>query len=434
MYHASPYEHGQTYEPARDIDAMVFDVSNRMARAQLARQISNSSSTFRQRASRILKPSSVGNSPGSLQRRRTVTSHTASQRRSELYHQGLQQAQQGIEQQNGHQSWSMSKVRPASNARPVSWHPSSMGLNRPAHRTSTHETSRQSMAAYQTMAVNGLPTPMTQPDLNNDLPVDPFFSLDNSNIPYQQPAMAQQAYTSAGLSLDTTYQSCFPLGHAALPQYTTVPASSDYSTYSPMNFATQSWAESLSAFPSYTAPPTPDYLPMQHPADIWQGVETTEKPALAKSQSKELVGMGLYDTPDRTSFSLDSLADSRTGRPGAYPHHESLGKGLKLEETWQPPEDEEDEEEEDEEEEEESRPSDNPSREDPPRVIAGPQIDLVGNKALEAPYAAYGDLSNQSFLFDNNDDCYDGGAFGQQVPSVTSNIPGLVLKDYYVWG
>lgn len=360
-----------------------------------------------------------------------MTSHTASQRRSELYHQGLQQAQQGMEQQNGPQSWSTSHVRPASNTRPVSWHPSSMGLNRPAPRTSTHETSsRQSMAAYQTVAMNGLPTPMTQPDLNNDLPADPFFSLDNPSIPYQQSAMAQQAYTSAGLSVDTTYQSCFPLGHATLPQYTTVPASSDYSTYSPMNFATQSWAESLSAFPSYTAPPTPDYLPIQNPSDMWQGADTIEKPALVKSQSKELVGMGLYDKPDRTGFSLNSLAYSHRESSGAHLHHNSLGKGLKLEETWQPPEEEEDEEV------EEESPGHDPGREEPPQESASAQKwqgGMVGEKALEASHATYGDLSNQSFFFENNDDCYDGGAVGQQIPFMASKMPGPVLNGY-VWG
>ena len=286
------------------------------------------------------------------------------------------------------------------------------------------------MAAYQTVAVNGLPTPMTQPDLNNDLPVDPFFSLDNSSMSYQS-TMAQQPYTSAGLSVDTSYQSCLPLGHAAPPQYTTVPASSDYSTYSPMDFATQSWAESLSAFPSYTAPPTPDYLPIQNPSDMWQGVDTTKGPGLVKSRSKELVGMGLYDTPDRTSFALDSLADSHRGSFAVHPHHESVGKGLKLEETWQPPEEEEDDEEE--EEKEESKPSNDTIGEELPQWSNGAQKwqgDLMRGKALDTLHATYGDLSDQSFFFDNNDDCYDGGTVEQQIPIMSSYIPGPMLKDY----
>ena len=281
------------------------------------------------------------------------------------------------------------------------------------------------------MSMNGLPTPMTQPDLNDDLPVDPFFRLDNSHIPYQQSAMARQGYSSAGLSIDTTYHACIPFNQTNPPQYTTVPASSDYSTFSPMNFATQSWAESLSAFPSYTAPPTPDYLPIQNPPDQWPGADTAEQSTLVKSKSKELVGMGLYDEPDRTSLSLDRLAGGPTGAFGAHPHHESLGKGLKLEETWQPPEEDEEDEED-----EESSPSDDPSPDEPSQVVAGApmwQGNLLGDKALEASHATYEDLSNQSFFFDNNDDCYGGGAFGQQVPVMASNMPGLVLKDY-MWG
>jgi len=421
MYHTSLYDNGSTYDPTLDVDAMLFEVSNRMARAQLARQKSNASSTFRQRASRILKTNSGGASPQSLQRRRTVTSHTASHRRAELYHQGLQQAQQGVEQCNVRQSWSTFNVRPASNARPVSWHPSSMGLNRPTPRTSTYETSStQSMVAYQTVAMNGLPTPMTQPDLNKDLPVDPFFSLDNSTVLCQQSAMAQQGYTSAGLSVDNSYQSCVPFDQTNQPRYTTVPASSDYSTFSPMDFTTQIWADSLSTFPTYTAPPTPDYLPMQTPSEMWQGAEAAEQPTLIKSQSKELIGMGLYDKPDRNSCSLNSLAGSHGGSFGAHPHHESLGKGLKLEETWQPPAEEE------EDEEEESGPSDDPK--EPPPESAGEQLwqgDLMGEKALEASNATSGDLSNQSFFFDHNDDYYDGGALGQQVSYMASNLPGV---------
>ena len=66
------------------------------------------------------------------------------------------------------------------------------------------------------------------------------------------------------------------------------------------------------------------------------------EPALVpepEDDSEELVGMGLYDLPDNTSWLL-------TGQ--------STGKGLKLEEPWQPPPEEEDDDEEDAEEEEDN--------------------------------------------------------------------------------
>jgi hypothetical protein len=52
-----------------------------------------------------------------------------------------------------------------------------------------------------------------------------------------------------------------------------------------------------------------------------------------EDSGKELVGLGLYDTPE-PAFSWNS--SNRTG---------GTGKGLKLEETWQPPEEEDEDEE-----------------------------------------------------------------------------------------
>ncbi|MCJ1386548.1 hypothetical protein MMC17_009674 [Xylographa soralifera] len=437
MYHNLSYDNGSVHEQPPDVDAMLFDVSNRMARAQLARQISSSSS-FRERASRVLKPNSVGNSPQNPQRRRTVTAQTTSRRRSEMYNQNNPTSRPGAEPQPGHPSWSMSNVRP------VSWHPSSMGINRSSLRATSTRTSsyepqtRNSMIGYQTVAMNGLPTPMTQPDLNSNCPVDPFFSLDGSCIPYQQPITQQsqppittpQGYDPAGLSLDTSYQSYVPSDSSYHLEFPTVPLSGDYPTCSPMTYATQTWAESLSAFPTYTAPPTPDFLPIQNPSDMWQGATTAVQPRLTKPRSKELVGMGLYDTPDRNSFSLDSATDSHVGSFIADPHHESLGKGLKLEETWQPPaeeeEDDEDAESSDEEEEKEHE------VEEPSPVGAREQawqVDVMGPKVQDAGQQSYGDLSNQSFFFDGDDTYFDGGAYAQG-QALQSNLQGVALKDY----
>ncbi|MCJ1474807.1 hypothetical protein MMC13_003467 [Lambiella insularis] len=472
MYHQSSSENGQARDQVFDVDAMLFDVSNRMARAQLARQISSSSSTFRERAARVLKPSSVGNSPQKLQRRRTVTSNMTSKRRSELYNQSVQVPYSAVDGHTSHQSWASS----TSNARPVSWHPTSMGVNRScarmtSARTSSYEPqsrqsmagprnavvgSRGSMAGYQTVAMNGLPTPMTQPDLNTEYPVDPFFSLDGSSLTYQQSIPEQsiarqsiphqlmshqslpeqsmpypQAYNSAGLSLNTTYQSYMPTDASYQLQLPSVPTSSAYSC-TPMNYATQSWAESLSAFPAYTAPPTPDFLPIQNPLDMWQGATTAVQPRLMKPRSKELVGMGLYDSPDdRNSFSMDSAIESHIGSFVTDPHHESLGKGLKLEETWVPPAESDEEEES-----ESSEEQEDVQAEDPISAVADVeqmwQMDagsIMAGKAQEALQSTQEDMSNQSFFFDNDDNYYEGGAFGQDV-QMQSNLQGVVLKDF----
>ncbi|MCJ1393553.1 hypothetical protein MMC18_006428 [Xylographa bjoerkii] len=431
MYHNPSYDNGSVHEQPLDVDAMLFDVSNRMARAQLARQISSSSS-FRERASRVLKPNSVGNSPQNPQRRRTVTAQMTSRRRSDMYNQNIPTPRPGAEPQPGHQSWSMSNVRP------VSWHPTSMGkINRSSVRGTSARTSsyepqaRDSMVGYQTVAMNGLPTPMTQPDLNADFPVDPFFSLDGSCIPYQQqitqqsqpPMTIPQGYDPAGLSLDTSYQSYVPQDSSYHLQFPIVPLSGDYPT---MSYPTQTWAESLSAFPSYTAPPTPDFLPIQNPSDMWQGATTAAQPRLTKPRSKELVGMGLYDTPDRDSFSLDSATESHVGSFIADPHHESLGKGLKLEETWQPPSEEE------EDEEVESSDGEEQQVEETSPVGAGEQVwqmDMMGRKVQDAGQPSYGDMSNQSFFFDGDDAYFEGSAYAQG-GAMQSNLHGVALKDY----
>ncbi|MCJ1290774.1 hypothetical protein MMC34_002316 [Xylographa carneopallida] len=437
MYHSLSYDNGNVHDQPLDVDAMLFDVSNKMARAQLARQISSSSS-FRERASRVLKPNSVGNSPQNPQRRRTVTAQTTPRRRSDMYNQPISAPRAGAEPQAGHQPWPMSHVRP------VSWHPSSVGINRSSVRATSARTSsyepqpRNSMMGYQTVAMNGLPTPMIQPDLNANFPVDPFFSLDGSCIPYQQqipqhpqlPMTIRQGYDPAGLSLDTSYQSYIPSDPTYHLEFPTIPLSGDYPTCSPMSYATQTWAESLSAFPTYTAPPTPDFLPIQNPSDTWQGAPLAAvPPCLTKPRSKELVGMGLYDTPDRHSFSLDSAPDIHMGSFSADPHHESLGKGLKLEETWQPPAEEE--EDDDNEEEEADSCSDEEDKEqeveDPSPVRAREQLwqgDAMGAKVYDnVGRQAYGDMSDRSFFFDADEACLEG-----QV--MQSSLQAGVLQDY----
>ena len=441
MYHNPSYDHGNIHEQPLDVDAMLFDVSNRMARAQLARQISSSSS-FRERASRVLKPNSVGNSPQNPQRRRTVTAQTTARRRSDMYNQSNPTPRPGAEPQPGHPSWSMSNVRP------VSWHPSSMGVNRSSvwatsARTSSYEPqTRNSMVGYQTVAMNGLPTPMTQPDLNANFPVDPFFSLDGSCIPYQQqipqqpqqPMPLPQGYDPTGLSLDTSYQPYVPSSDPSYHlEFPTVPLSGAYPTCSPMSYATQTWAESLSAFPTYTAPPTPDFLPIQNPSDMWQGAVASR---LTKPRSKELVGMGLYDSPDRHSFSLDSAPDSHGGGDGsccaADPQHEALGKGLKLEETWQPPaEEEEEEEEEDDGEDDGDDSSDEEEKEQEgeeslpvgARDQLWQQVEGMAGKAQDPGRAGYGDMSDRSFFFDGDEAGFDGQVLQE-------SLQGVALQDY----
>ena len=142
--------------------------------------------------------------------------------------------------------------------------------------------------------------------------------------------------------------------------------------------------------------------------------------------------MGLYDHPDRNSFSLDSLTESHAGSLGAHPHHESLGKGLKLEETWRPPEEVE-EDEEDDEDAESSEGEDHAVDEIPPIDDGAQAWQVGGGKVQDTLQPMYTDLSNQSFFFDGDDGYFDGGTFAQQIPAMTSNIHDVALQGY-MWG
>lgn len=102
---------------------------------------------------------------------------------------------------------------------------------------------------------------------------------------------------------------------------------------------------------------------------------------MQEDSGKELVGMGLYDLPDS---SLDWTS----------PLGEATGKGLKLEETWQPPEDE-DEDEEDEDEDDDAS-SDDGEDELPPPPAPMPAVNCA---KTQGP----GNLEGQSFFFDEDD-------------------------------
>lgn len=101
---------------------------------------------------------------------------------------------------------------------------------------------------------------------------------------------------------------------------------------------------SVNGFSSATAPPTPEnFLPIQHPSPSFEVSEPTPY-ALddPDSDDEPLIGMGLYDTPEKSPASDPHLDNYRAQMMAqllgpSYRKHEPTGKGLKLEETWNPP-------------------------------------------------------------------------------------------------
>jgi len=138
-----------------------------------------------------------------------------------------------------------------------------------------------------------------------------------------------------------------------------------------------------------------DFLPIQYPPG--QRDTSMDEPdhPISRSNSKELVGLGLYDPPDVTSSLLTS---------GFH----SSGKGLKLEETWQPPENDEsdDEQEADGEAEADASEADQDSSEEeeeeledePPAAQKPQQGQWFAQQPRYLP-----NMSGQSFFFDDDE-------------------------------
>ena len=398
--------------PTADVDPMLYDVSNQLARAQLSRQISNTSSTFRQRAARIFKPNSAGNSPQNIQRRRTSASQRPTRYRSELYSNHVPVLRHGLPQSQEH-------LRRVPAARPVSWHPSSVSVHRAsACSSSYYPPSRQSIAECQDMTANHHSHPMPQSYMGSNNPMDQRSSMDGSMFSYQSSAMGLFENNSVGYDLDTSYRSCVGFDSTRQEQFPNIPPAAHNPNLSNVDYSTQTWAESLSTFPSYTNPPTPEFLPIQFPGDAWHGLMGNVNTHLPKKQSKELVGMGLYDSPNRENFEPGAAINQSFGGRPVHSPLESTGKGLKLEETWQPPE-EGDASEVDEEEQEDDDDCQNLPTDANHTTQLGPEV---------VAHLTYSNLSDQSFFFDNDEMYYDSIAVNQGIPGMVLNMQGGFLQ------
>lgn len=138
-------------------------------------------------------------------------------------------------------------------------------------------------------------------------------------------------------------------------------------------------------YKTYSTQQTPDIFPIQYPPNPPQYTQTSTPSHITKQRSKELVGMGLYDGPGRKELSGLNASPVHISDLLAPPQ----GKGLKLEETWQPPNTNSDDAE------EENYSTDEAEDDLPP---------APGSADAQSTFIpAYGDLSNQSFFFDTDD-------------------------------
>jgi hypothetical protein len=297
---------------------------------------------------RIVKTNSASNSPRAsigLGRRRTVMTDRPCRRR-------LAMADQAAIASGGMDSSNDSLPVPARSIRPVSWHPSSHLAPQPTYQ-STYPVPRLGINnEYHIFELP--PTPAvysgyTSPASTFSPLSAPFTGYDQQQFPYSDASTLYPLVSSY-----TPYQPS-SLGQQTPNYLTPSTGNMDPSMYSHFD-----WGQfTTHGFESSTAPPTPDnFLPIQHPDPSFPPDDAIPYHSLSDPESagEELIGMGLYDSPESTKVpSSDLQLDNYRALMmsqllgSTYRKHEPTGKGLKLEETWNPPasDDEEDDDDED---------------------------------------------------------------------------------------
>ncbi|KAL0944044.1 uncharacterized protein CTRU02_201931 [Colletotrichum truncatum] len=321
-------------------DTFLDDLSRQMALSQASRRPSKGSNGQRTgTAMRVIKPSSANNSPRSSSamqsRRRTLMNDGNLARRR-------QQAMDHVQMPDYN-----AQSRPS---RPLSWHPSTFEQHHhklPVQQhlaqypfpptTSYHDS--DSYPAYQQFP----PTPAayscnTSPTASFSPLALPFGAYDGSGyLPVEGwviPQQVEPAYVSS--SKTTGYSEPFPALPTTLPDLTPSSTSTSWNSY-PMNDFTS------------TSPPTPETLPQAQQAQpIVSNEDAIPYQPLdePEEEGEILIGMGLYDAPDKydNDPQLDASRSAMSSLLGAsFRPMEGTGKGLKLEESWQPPEESDDE-------------------------------------------------------------------------------------------
>jgi hypothetical protein len=235
-------------------------------------------------------------------------------------------------------------------SRPVSWHPSSTHFQKQS--SSYFEPQQDWYSASPRNSMHG----------------SDFYSLSTRNSQFE--STSNNAHYSAAYGMeDSEYNQTPSYAHSNLNTPSTEPL-----PWYLQKWAQQNQEQAMAASQNASS----DFLPIQHPAIQDEEMEDDD--------GEKLVALGLYDLPEPSM--------SWTGS------EQATGKGLKLEETWQPPEEDEDEEEdEDAEDDASSVASEEPS---PPLSSVNDrtqQLQLPVHVKAQTP----GSMDGQSFFFDDDE-------------------------------
>ncbi|KAF2251865.1 hypothetical protein BU26DRAFT_398723, partial [Trematosphaeria pertusa] len=309
------------------------------------------------RASRIEKPRSNHNSPGTAERRKTTIGTKLYATLDDHYNMMM-----GL---TGEEEATEGQQQPAP-ARPMSWHPASTHFNAPSHSSAAFEhTQPQDWSRHYAASSR------------NSAYGSDFYSLSARNSMHAEPVQNYPAYPNGHEAHRGSQESD---GSWQTPSY----ALSSYSTPAtePMPWYLQEWARKNQAQAMDSQHGSTDFLPIQNPA-MEQELEAADEEM--EDSGKELVGMGLYDLPDPALTWSSGLV-------------EATGKGLKLEETWQPPE-EEDDDDDDNDGEADDASSEGSVEEPPPPPPARQQPQVPVTVKPQTP----GSMEGQSFFFDEDE-------------------------------
>lgn len=214
--------------------------------------------------------------------------------------------------------------------RPVSWHPPSQFVPQ-----QTYQQIYQGEVNIGLHQISAAYSGYTSPDSTFSPVSMPYTGYEQQQ--YTQPQPSHSYYP------DTTYSH----NQHQTPSYLSTPSdNTDSAIYSHFDWSNYNAERS-------TAPPTPEaFLPIQHPEPSFPAEEPIPYHSLSTPDEEEgeiLCGLGLYDTPSMSKLNSDPHLDNyRSSCSQLLGRREPTGKGLKLEETWNPPaSDDEDDEEQD---------------------------------------------------------------------------------------
>lgn len=295
--------------------------------------------------------------------------------------------------------------RPMITERPTTWHSSSLTPGLPGSLSTFQYHAKQSMidnrmSGYRSSEVSVPSALATQVHINSNVPLNPYgdpaASLELNDQP-RIPFGDQQSFFFDASGAPYPTEPTDLIDYANFPH---MAAFQEPLTYRHPRSPALDWTQVFpSELPWTAAYPMPQYPSTQAFSATLSAPSAPLQPRPVKEQNKELVGMGLYDSPDQDHvssllFGDDSGCHQVCG--SLQPPHESVGKGLKLEETWQPPIRQDDQDEDDVEDEADEDCSTDEGEEELPY--------LTGVGEQQAVLPAYGDLSNRTFFFDDNDE------------------------------